>query len=1602
MHLSEVDLDAEYPVLILATGERFAIDMSASDIMGTAAWKLKDQKLEVVRLSRQVDGTLRLDHRHGDSEILCQHGDSPRYVLSEVHSPLGDKLFIDWLPATDGPPQLASIRDGQRTLLALRRSEGLISMELNPGTSQASQVELLLSNDKLTQITLPGAATPMHIDYDHVILQSGHTLLLPSECTSPLGARDTLHWAEGREGHLMPAGSPLASLPRVVGWTHSTGIPGNDRHHQYDWLGDHNFLGYASEQPHAWKDGQDNLYLASSDYRYQVTETISDGQGQEQARITRTWNRFHLLESQCQRQGACEVRERTVYGESPDLAWAEQPAHCQLPVEAVTTYVNHSQPSTERSERTVFRYDPQGNLLQVEHPSGLQVHHTYHPAGGNADCPADPLGWVRHLASTSVHPVPTEADAPLLCDRFRYQAIPSSIAGAPAHVVLLTQESRDDSADTVLKMSELTYELIPGAFYGNLTRQVITLGGKSTRNEHSYYIDGDSLVSETTVVGFENDELNRAKSSIGHCLTTGLIAWERSANGASTQFTHDQVGRLTHTVMAAGSPHEQQRLVRYHLNDAIALEHAPSGTGLRNMIEQVDVTGRRQRQWLDGDGRTVRVQLEDLDDNSDVFRDITQYEFDVQGRLVSETALDWLGEDTTPLRLTSTCQYDGWGNLCLRTSPEGIEHYTRHDVVGRRSEHWQAAGSVLGPRQVSLFDSAGGLVERQWYDAGGQLLRTLRLERDGLGRVAKQHVLLGTLPHSTLSQRYDGFSRLTEQQLADGTTLNWRYAPHSDGYHPEAVTLRASSSALTLSAPITLGSQVFDGLGRQRSVTVGNHTTLYQYQSGQLPTSANVLADGKRVAYTYNPALDNALLSVEADGEAHQKLAYHPTLATPMQAEGAQGQQRWQFSKAGLVQSDTWEVNGEAASSQWCYSLKGLPLSLIDAAGVRHERGYDAFGRLSVVTVGNVRTVLTYDPLARLASQVTTDLGSGHQLVKEVAYDGMGREHQVRFVSSQGDARHTYVQTLLYNGLDQLVSRTWQSGQTEGLEHFEYDLRGRLVRYTANADAAPPDPYGNLITEQQFTFNALDGHQQVTSTFIDGSQDIASYTYAPQDPTRVVSISHTHSSWPATIELTYDACGRLSSDSLGRRLVWDSHGRLIRAERGEDVCLYRYNASGQLCERELNGTSTRGFHAGAQLTHERCGERSMSLVGDGQMLFATAPLDVPPGNATLLASDAQGSIRLLAGDEQNVRSYSPHGSSQSAQAQVPFGFTGNRCEQPFGWYIVAGYRPYDPLLMMFLSPDSESPFGVGGINPYVYCAGDPVNRIDPDGHNWVAWTVAALGLAAGALATLASAGSAAPALWGVISAGLGTLTTSGMIAIGSASLSVMSLGTSIASMALQSSSCDPRAADMLGWISLGSGLASSALTLAPQAGRLLHRLVSTPLRTSSASPSPSPVKFVRGYADVLYSEGLENDVAFHRNVWGQGYTAFETHGSPGGKLMNAQGRMENARQVALREIAPRHQQLGTPNGQPMVLLACEGGRSGAAQQLADVLRRPVYGYDNVIYVMRASFMKSVDTGAAFNIPLQRTPWWRRLAGTQSPSARMPGFEIASGRTYYPH
>ncbi|MFC9622747.1 RHS repeat-associated core domain-containing protein [Streptomyces sp. NPDC056930] len=103
---------------------------------------------------------------------------------------------------------------------------------------------------------------------------------------------------------------------------------------------------------------------------------------------------------------------------------------------------------------------------------------------------------------------------------------------------------------------------------------------------------------------------------------------------------------------------------------------------------------------------------------------------------------------------------------------------------------------------------------------------------------------------------------------------------------------------------------------------------------------------------------------------------------------------------------------------------------------------------------------------------------------------------------------------------------------------------------------------------------------------------------------------------------------------------------------------------------------------------------------------------------------------LQAGGEQLVRVAAELHTTPEALAEkiakdlpgaidksTPAGSTGEPLDSATGLeHLGRSYRSYNPTLMRFHSPDSLSPFDGDGLNPYAYCLGDPINRVDPTGN----------------------------------------------------------------------------------------------------------------------------------------------------------------------------------------------------------------------------------------------------------------------------------------------
>ncbi|KAB0499728.1 RHS repeat-associated core domain-containing protein [Pseudomonas vancouverensis] len=179
------------------------------------------------------------------------------------------------------------------------------------------------------------------------------------------------------------------------------------------------------------------------------------------------------------------------------------------------------------------------------------------------------------------------------------------------------------------------------------------------------------------------------------------------------------------------------------------------------------------------------------------------------------------------------------------------------------------------------------------------------------------------------------------------------------------------------------------------------------------------------------------------------------------------------------------------------------------------------------------------------------------------------------------------------------------------------------------------------------------------------------------------------------------------------------------ASRETLLCSYYYDPLDRLiANAPPNTPEHQRFYCKSRLATEIQGALRYSIIQHGDQLLAQKLDDGNARDATLLATDQQRSVLQIheSSDQGRSIAYSPYGHRPIENGLLSLlGFNGERPDPATGHYLLGnGYRAFNPVLMRFNTPDSLSPFEKGGLNPYAYCLGDPVNQTDPNGHNPIA------------------------------------------------------------------------------------------------------------------------------------------------------------------------------------------------------------------------------------------------------------------------------------------
>jgi RHS repeat-associated protein len=644
--------------------------------------------------------------------------------------------------------------------------------------------------------------------------------------------------------------------------------------------------------------------------------------------------------------------------------------------------------------------------------------------------------------------------------------------------------------------------------------------------------------------------------------------------------------------------------------------------------------------------------------------------------------------------LESVAYYDGLGRL-LEVAAEhpsgrlvtGAVTFDAAGRVARRAEPFvAAAGTAFVP---PAWGTAAFLFE---YDAAGRLLRTT----DAAGQVTRDE------PGSVRTARIDPLGHRLETTLdAEGRAVLVREFEGSGGAAIPRPPARYAYDPLGRLVGITdpMGATTrlaYDLLGRRVTIDdphIGTWRSTYDLASrlveeidpqGRVTRMAwdplgrltgKTLADGRRFEWRYDEggAAAGAVgrLTSISDPTGTERFAYDP-LGRVVEAS------RTLFG-ATFTASTEWDALGRVRA-------RTLP------GNVRFEFSYDAGGRL-----GGIGPYITTVETDERGSVRSLQYSGGNRLTRTTD-PATGRLLSIRGVNAHGD---DLLDLEYHYDPDGLIADVEDHTVTGSVvtERYGYDSRHRLTRAEG--------PYG----VRQYDYD--DGG---TIRLKEGM------TLTPGNPAQPQRLAFTS----AGDAFDYDPSGNLvtrARSGADRSFTYDAAGRLVRLREPARslVVSSDYDATGQLVRETTDEAGRRTTvlfpFPGVEVQDGRI---TVNLFLGTLRALIIGP-DLTPYHPM---SDAVGSARVVVTQTGAVlarAAYRPYGDPHGAELSDPISslrYAGVHRQSASG-LIVMGWRHYDPAYGRFLEPDPliAAPLDPQALNRYAYARDNPVNLVDPNGHN---------------------------------------------------------------------------------------------------------------------------------------------------------------------------------------------------------------------------------------------------------------------------------------------
>lgn len=1338
---------------------------------------LRDRKLKNVRLVSQSTNLYYVYHKDGTVETLERRYLSSQLALTtSVTFENGEIYDFTYGPIIAGNPCLTEIRHRQTNVVVLRLSYIGVTcsqIEYPDDLGIMQRIVLDYSNNRLTGISIPfSSSVRPSAGYVFNYLTLQNSFLAIERYRTPSGYIEQIQYnATGMRI------TNTSTIPCVVALN---AFPGNGQPailKNYQYSPTLNFTGFFSGKSQIDRD-QDNLYLVSGTYNYSSTERVVEN-GNVISSTERTFNRFHLLIKEEKTEDGKRLTRDLSYNETAGVNYYQQPANLQLISRIVTVYTDLIS-GASRQEQEDYQTDQWGNTLQTTHADGTREINDYYPATGEGNnCPADPLGFSRFLKSTVRKAAyGTAADK---VTRFSWQHLPA-FSGVPllSGYVCLAQEEIFG-----LLTKRYGYTNTPTQRQHSLLARIdSSMNNLATSSTFGYQFTTASMTRTETVTGHDGA---RKQTSETTAFLSGRQLRAVDENGTTVDYRYTPEGQLSEEIISAGTAQEVKRHYSYQYPAAGQGNYWP-------VMTETTPDGVSRQISYDGMGRVVSIAEQDDDaflssgSYTGTYRETFSRQFNVQGLVVTETETDWLWDLSSaspqrlaqPYRQTKHHLYDGWGGLISTSYDDGRVEKDSYDPVTMVSRQGlQGLGNVTSKK--NLFgkpETIHILKQNETVYA-----RTI-VEYDGFGR----KILETDNNGAVIRYEWDIFDRLIRKILPDGTQLDSTYAPFSAAEYIASVSVNNRQ----------YGEASYDGLGRTVRDTVGGRLTQYGYDQGESLPERITTPSGSNQSRSYQYHLGGVLSRIKTP-QLNQNFSYFSKTANLQNASENNVDNQYEYYPSGVVKKEQITENRQVVSScDYRYSMSGALQYYRDALGNEHFYDYDVYGRLQRSRQDEQSATYHYDGFGRL---IRIEVQGGHsKLTTTIDYDEFSRE--IRRVYSTHTSAEILTQSYTPEG--RLSQRLLvRDSLVLNNERFEYDSHGRLQNYHCAGIEAPADSTGRILSGQRYHYDQWGNIVRLDNTYGSITEPVF-YEYSESDPTQLRFVTGSD----YIVELRYDDNGNLISDEKRQTLVYDSKNRLteVWSQRNELVCRYQYDAQDKLIAQILpDGKTNRSHYAKQRISNAEIGDEKLTWLDDNthQRLGHTCVTGQQKKDYQYGLLTNGTPCFAQSGNEVLHLSHTPYGFRSLLSASP--GMAGAQIDPVTGWYFLGnGYRVFNPALMRFHSPDSWSPFGVGGINPYIYSLGDPVNRMDLNGHLSTASIIGITLASVSLLLAILSFGAAIPAV-AASSALLASMAVSSKVAAISVALGAVSDVLTIASLALSEKNSE--ASSILGWISTGFGAA---------------------------------------------------------------------------------------------------------------------------------------------------------------------------------------------------